>query len=89
MNKIDFSVWLAIFTNFIGLMVFLWKLSEWKTRLIVKIDQNYNDINALGKALRDEIKRRDRNILIKVDTLVEYMENKSDFKAPKMKDEDY
>ena len=74
-SKIDwtlvYTLITALFSTLITLGVVLWNLSAWKTKLILKIDQNKQDIDNLGNSVRKKIERD-------IDDLSEYIAYKNE-----------
>ena len=86
--KIDYNLLFLSISNIIALFLAIWKLSQWEERLQHQINQNKKDINQGLEALRHEMRERDYYISIQLNTLVNYIEETTDYHSPRMNDFD-
>lgn len=85
-NKVDwtlvYTLIAALITNLIGLIVTVWKLSQWQTRLMLKIEQNKQDIDNLGNSIRKKIDRENKYQNIQIDHMARFLEETTQYRHP-------
>lgn len=87
-SKVDwtliYTLLAALVTNLIGLIVTVWKLSQWQTKLILKIDKNKDDINNLGNSIRKKIDRENYYQNVQISHIARYLEETTNYRHPTM-----
>ena len=88
MIKIDwnlvYTVITAFFSGLITVGIVLWKLSEWKTTLILKIQKNEEDINNLGNSIRKKIATENYYQNVQIEHIARHLEETTSYRHPTM-----
>lgn len=84
--NLDVGMLTLLIPNLIALGFFIWRLSQWESRLQLQINQNRYDINNGLDSVRNDMKTRDRYINIRLNTLVAFVEKNYDYHPPTMDD---
>lgn len=74
----------ALFSTLITLGIVLWNLSAWKTRLILRIEQNKQDIDNLGNSLRKKIDRENYYQNVQISHIARHLEETTAYRHPTM-----
>lgn len=82
MNKIDWTLIIALITNIIALIGAVWKLSQWESSLKVKIEKNRNDINQGLISVREDAHRSNNLLQMQIDTMAEFLKDTTDYRHP-------
>lgn len=79
------EIWVAIVTLFLTFLGLFWRVAAIYGDLKYQIKQNYEDINRMGNALRQEIRRRDEIILSLVIDIQEHLHETDGYRAPSIR----
>lgn len=74
----------ALFSTLITLGIVLWNLSAWKTKLILKIQKNEEDINNLGNSIRKKIATENYYQNIQIEHIARHLEETTSYRHPTM-----
>lgn len=74
----------ALISTLVTLGIVLWNLSAWKTKLIVKIQKNEEDINNLGNSIRKKIDRENYYQNVQISHMARYLEETTNYRHPTM-----
>lgn len=72
----------ALISTLVTLGIVLWNLSAWKTRLILQIQQNKQDIDNLGNSIRKKIDRENKYQNIQIDHMARFLEETTQYRHP-------
>ena len=82
--KFDWTIITGLISYIVTSGVFLWKLSAWKTRLIIKIEQNKQDIDNLGNSIRKKIDRENYYQNVQIQHIARFLEETTNYRHPTM-----
>ena len=87
-NKVDwtliYTLITALFSILTTLGVVLWQLAIWKTKLIIDIKQNKQDIDNLGNSIRKKIDRENHYQNVQINHISRFLEETTNYRHPTM-----
>lgn len=87
-SKLDltlvYTLLTALFSVLITLGTVLWQLSAWKTRLIIEIRQNKQDIDSLGNSIRKKIDRENYYQNVQINHIAGFLQETTTYRHPTM-----